>query len=94
MSAMAECGGKRSQMGDQVQVTLVKSSDGQLPAVNDCQEHTITHVVVYAATDKNALGFTVETGRTMRVALPPDVLDDLGRILLDLAEQRRLAGDV
>jgi hypothetical protein len=41
-----------------------------------------------------AISFEVECGRTLRLRMPWDRLADLGKALLDLAEERRLAGDL
>jgi hypothetical protein len=58
------------------------------------EEVPVTGVTVYLATDRFAIGFQTASGKTLRVRLSADVLGDLGRVLLDLAEKRRLHGDV
>jgi hypothetical protein len=58
------------------------------------EEHPVTGVTVYLATDRFAIGFRTESGRTLRVRMSSDQLAALGRVLLDLAEERRLHGDV
>jgi hypothetical protein len=44
--------------------------------------------------DHFSIGFVTGTGRTLRVRIHSDHLAALGRVLLDLAEERRLHGDV
>jgi hypothetical protein len=44
--------------------------------------------------DRFSIGFQTATGRTLRVRIPGDQLAALGRVLLDLAEERRLHGDL
>ena len=58
------------------------------------EEHVIVGVTVYPAEGRFALGFETEGGRTLRLRMPWDRLEALGKALLDLAEERRLAGDV
>jgi hypothetical protein len=59
------------------------------------EEHRIVGVVVHPVEDRQfAISFEVECGRTLRLRMPWDRLADLGKALLDLAEERRLAGDL
>jgi hypothetical protein len=46
------------------------------------------------AQSRFAIGFQTEGGRTLRLRMPWDRLVDLGKALLDLAQERRFAGDV
>ena len=75
------------------QVRLVRSPDGQLPA-HDGEEHGIVGVIVYETRSHFAVGFRTASGQTLRIRMPADQLEALGRVLLDLAEERRLHGDV
>jgi hypothetical protein len=59
----------------------------------DGEEHAITGVTVYPASDYFTIGFESEGG-TLRIRMPADQLARLGKVLIQLAEERRLAGDV
>jgi hypothetical protein len=81
------------------QVTLVRSAD-QLPPTSDGGEHPVIGIHVYMppaddpADDRFSIGFQTLAGRCLRVRLPADQLAALGRVLLELAGERRLHGDV
>ena len=80
------------------QVKLVRSRD-QLPPTSDGGEHPIIGIHVYAPADdpdddRFSIGFQTATGRTLRVRMPGDQLAALGKVLLDLAKERRWHGDV
>jgi len=74
-------------MAEQVRLEI----NSQLPA-NDGEEVPVTGIIVFPADDHFARGFKT-VGRTLRVRLSSDVLADLGQVLLDLARERRAAGD-
>jgi hypothetical protein len=75
------------------QVRLLRSPD-ELPALSDGGEHPVVGIHVYMPDDHFSVGFVTATGRTLRVRLHSDQLAALGRVLLDLAEERRAHGDV
>jgi hypothetical protein len=75
------------------QIALVRSPDGRLPA-HAGEEHGVVGVTVYEARSHFALGFRTASGQTLRIRMPADQLAALGKVLLDLAEERRLYGDV
>jgi hypothetical protein len=75
------------------QVKLLRSPD-ELPVPSDGGEHPIVGIHVYMPDDHFSIGFVTATGRTLRVRLHSDQLAALGKVLLDLAEERRLHGDV
>jgi hypothetical protein len=77
---------------------LGRSADA-LPPVSDGGEHPVVgHVYMPPAgdpaDDRFSLTFHTATGRCLRVRLDADRLEELGKLLLDLAEERRLRGDV
>jgi hypothetical protein len=80
-------------------ISLLRSP-AALPPVSDGGEHTIVGIHVYLPPaddpddDRFAIGFQTATGRCLRVRMPRDQLEALGRVLLDLAQERRLHGDV
>jgi hypothetical protein len=84
---------------DPVIVRLLRSPE-QLPPTSDNAEHPVVGIHVYMPPadnpedDRFSIGFQTVTGRTLRVWLPRDQLEALGRVLLDLAAERRAHGDV
>jgi len=68
--------------------------DSQPPVPTEGEEHAVVGITVYAATDHFAIRFRVASGRTLGLRLHSDVLAELGQMLLDLAEERGLHGDV
>jgi hypothetical protein len=78
---------------DSHEVTVLRSGD-HLPPTSDGGEHPIIGIHVYAPDDdpdddRFAIGFQTATGRTLRVRMPGEQLVALGKVLLDLAEERR-----
>jgi hypothetical protein len=79
---------------DQLPIRLLRRPD-QLPPTSDGGEHPVIGIHVYMppnddpADDRFSIGFQTATGRTLRVRLPRDQLEALGRVLLDLAAERR-----
>jgi hypothetical protein len=76
------------------EVKLLRSPNELPPTSDGGEEHPVVGVTVYLATDRFAIGFQMASGKTLRVRLSSDQLAALGRVLLDLAEERRLHGDV
>jgi len=74
------------------QVRLLRSRD-ELPVCSDGGEHAVVGIHVYMPDDHFSIGFVTGTGRTLRVRMHSDQLAALGRVLLDLAEERRWHGD-
>ena len=75
------------------QVRLLRSPN-ELPPTSDGGEHPVVGIHVYMNDDHFSIGFVTGTGRTLRVRMHSDQLAALGRVLLDLAEERRWHGDV
>ena len=75
------------------QVRLLRSPD-DLPVPSDGGEHPVVGIHVYMPDDHFSIGFVTGTGRTLRVRMHSDQLAALGRVLLDLAAERRAHGDV
>jgi hypothetical protein len=75
------------------QVRLLRSPD-ELPALSDGGEHPVVGIHVYMPDDHFSVGFVTVTGRCLRVRMPSDQLVALGKVLLELAAERRAAGDV
>ena len=78
------------------QVTLLRSADA-LPPTSDGGEHVVTGIHIFMGDPDDprfAIGFQTLAGRCLRVRLPADQLEAIGRVLLELAGERRLHGDV
>ena len=74
-------------------VTLIRDP-ARLRDTTDGAEHTIVNIHVYLPPadnpddDRFAIGFVTETGRCLRVRLPGEHLAALGKLLLELANER------
>jgi hypothetical protein len=74
-------------------VTLI-CDPARLPDTSDGVEHTIVNVHVWmppaddVSDDRFAIGFVTESGRCLRVRLPGEHLAALGKLLLELANER------
>lgn len=75
------------------QIRLLHSS-AELPETSDGAEHCVVgiHVCLPPADDPDdprfAIGFETASGRVLRVRLPVDELQALGRMLLELEDER------
>ena len=83
---------------DHCEVKLIRSSD-QLPPTSDGGEHLITGIHVCDICDDPAdsrfvIGFVTATGRTLRVRLPAEQLDELAQVLFSMAKERRWRDEV
>ena len=57
-------------------------------------DHAVLGITLRLAADQFAITLALEGGETLRLHMSADQLARLGKLLIQLAEQRRLHGDV
>jgi hypothetical protein len=60
----------------------------------DGEAHAVIGITIHDRRSYFALSFQIEGGRTLQLRCPADQLLSLGKRLIELAEERRLHGDV
>ena len=86
-------------MPEHEQIVTLLRDPAQLPATTDGGEHLITGIHVCDICDDPAdsrfvIGFVTATGRTLRVRLPAEQLDELAHVLFSMAKERRWRDEV